>query len=58
MERAEITYLGIASKSGTVWEGIHTQAHLVMSVPLGAERAYKAGYKYSGVTRNACQMRV
>ena len=45
MERAEITYLGIASKSGTVsvWEGIRTQAHLVMSVPLGAERAHKAG---------------
>ena len=41
MEGAEIAYLGIASKSGTVREGIRTQAHLVMSVPLGAKRKGK-----------------
>ena len=58
MESAEIAYLGAASKSGTVWEGIHKQALPSMSVPLGAERACKAGDEYSGVTRNACQMRL
>ena len=58
MEIAEIAYLGAASKSGTVWEGIHKQALPSMSVPLGAERACKAGYKHSGVTRNARQMRL
>ena len=58
VERAEIPYVGAASKSGTVWEGIRKQALPLMSLPLGAERAYKAGCKYLGVTQNACQMRV
>ena len=39
VERAEIVYLGAASKSGTVWEGNHKQAPPLMSVLLGAARA-------------------
>ena len=54
VENAEIAYMGAASKSGTVWEGIRTQALPLMSLPLGAGMVYKVGFKRLGGTYHAC----